>query len=179
MWGLLERTVAVECLATVAGELKKSKADLQGLLPASEYSSLETFFSRTVEAAGHTCPPPPHPPHIKTLLDLLARVACTRHAACSNRSVMAAVKDACLTAKTFARLSCCRCTQYTCFPTVTPRTGQLDKTRLVPLTPSVCWSMHVVPIIIIVTIAVVLLSPVQSGTYNLTAAMQRMYTMQS
>ena len=52
MWGLLERTVAVECLATVAGELKKSKADLQGLLPASEYSSLETFFSRTVEAAG-------------------------------------------------------------------------------------------------------------------------------
>ncbi|KAL0023872.1 hypothetical protein WJX79_002364 [Trebouxia sp. C0005] len=51
MWGLLERTVAVECLATVAGELKKSKADLQGLLPASEYSSLETFFSRTVEAA--------------------------------------------------------------------------------------------------------------------------------
>ncbi len=55
MWGLLERTVAVECLATVAGELKKSKADLQGLLPASEYSSLETFFSRTVEAAGHTC----------------------------------------------------------------------------------------------------------------------------
>ncbi len=54
MWGLLERTVAVECLATVAGELKKSKADLQGLLPASKYSSLETFFSRTVEAAGHT-----------------------------------------------------------------------------------------------------------------------------
>ena len=52
MWGLLERTVAVECLATVAGELKKSKADLQGLLPASEYSALETFFSRTVEAAG-------------------------------------------------------------------------------------------------------------------------------
>lgn len=52
MWGLLERTVAVECLGTVAGELKKSKADLQGLLPASEYSALETFFSRTVEAAG-------------------------------------------------------------------------------------------------------------------------------
>jgi len=52
MWGLLERTVAVECLCLVAGELKKSKADLQGLLPASEYSSLETFFSRTVEAAG-------------------------------------------------------------------------------------------------------------------------------
>ncbi|KAL3152495.1 hypothetical protein ABBQ32_001530 [Trebouxia sp. C0010 RCD-2024] len=51
MWGLLERTVAVECLGTVAGELKKSKADLQGLLPASEYSALETFFSRTVEAA--------------------------------------------------------------------------------------------------------------------------------
>ena len=57
MWGLLERTVAVECLATVAGELKKSKADLQGLLPASEYSSLETFFSRTVEAAGQNCYP--------------------------------------------------------------------------------------------------------------------------
>lgn len=52
MWGLLERTVAVECLGTVAGELKKSKADLQSLLPASEYSALETFFSRTVEAAG-------------------------------------------------------------------------------------------------------------------------------
>ena len=52
MWGLLERTVAVDCLGTVAGELKKSKADLQGLLPASEYSALETFFSRTVEAAG-------------------------------------------------------------------------------------------------------------------------------
>ena len=52
MWGLLERTVAVECLGTVASELKKSKADLQGLLPASEYSALETFFSRTVEAAG-------------------------------------------------------------------------------------------------------------------------------
>lgn len=52
MWGLLERTVAVECLGTVAAELKRSKADLQGLLPASEYSALETFFSRTVEAAG-------------------------------------------------------------------------------------------------------------------------------
>ena len=52
MWGLLERTVAVECLGTVAAELKKSKADLQGLLPASEYSALETCFSRTVEAAG-------------------------------------------------------------------------------------------------------------------------------
>ena len=52
MWGLLERTVAVECLATVASELKKSKADLQSLLPASHYSSLDTFFSRTVEAAG-------------------------------------------------------------------------------------------------------------------------------
>lgn len=52
MWGLLERTVAVECLGTTAGEFKKSKADLQGLLPASEYSALETFFSRTVEAAG-------------------------------------------------------------------------------------------------------------------------------
>lgn len=76
MWGLLERTVAVECLGTVAGELKKSKADLQGLLPASEYSALETFFSRTVEAAGTSplCildllyaplippPPPPSPP---------------------------------------------------------------------------------------------------------------------
>lgn len=54
MWGLLERTVAVECLGTVASELKKSKADLQGLLPASEYSALETFFSRTVEAAGQS-----------------------------------------------------------------------------------------------------------------------------
>lgn len=52
MWGLLERTVAVEALASVAGELKKSKADLQGLLPASEYSALETFFARTVEASG-------------------------------------------------------------------------------------------------------------------------------
>ena len=74
MWGLLERTVAVECLGTVAFELKKSKADLQGLLPASEYSALETFFSRTVEAAGTSplcildllyaplIPPPPPPP---------------------------------------------------------------------------------------------------------------------
>lgn len=76
MWGLLERTVAVECLGTVAGELRKSKADLQGLLPASEYSALETFFSRTVDAAGAgpLCTPrllyatfmlslpPPHPP---------------------------------------------------------------------------------------------------------------------
>ena len=52
MWGLLERTVAVEALASVAGELKKSKADLQALLPASDYSSLETFFARNVEAAG-------------------------------------------------------------------------------------------------------------------------------
>jgi len=79
MWGLLERTVAVECLATVAGELKKSKADLQGLLPASEYSSLETFFSRTVEAAGHTC-------LSKKLFSLLARMSFKTSPLCGNTS---------------------------------------------------------------------------------------------
>ena len=47
--------MAVEALASVAGELKKSKADLQGLLPASEYSALEAFFARTVEASGWCC----------------------------------------------------------------------------------------------------------------------------
>ncbi|KAK9817254.1 hypothetical protein WJX72_011915 [[Myrmecia] bisecta] len=51
LWGLQERTVAVESLMAVAHELKRAKHDLQSLLTAADYQSLEHFFSRTVEAA--------------------------------------------------------------------------------------------------------------------------------
>lgn len=51
-YGLVERNVAVESLAVLAGELRHAKGELLMQLSPSEHGAVETFFSRTVEAAG-------------------------------------------------------------------------------------------------------------------------------
>ncbi len=52
LYGLQERTVAVESLMAAAPQLTQAKVALQALLPASEHARLDAFFQRTVGAAA-------------------------------------------------------------------------------------------------------------------------------
>lgn len=52
MWGLQERAVAAASLEGFAAQLTRCKAGLLALLPTSEHSAVDTFYARTVDAAG-------------------------------------------------------------------------------------------------------------------------------
>lgn len=52
LWGLHERSTAVESLTAVAVELRAARTDVLSYVPASEHPVVEHFFSRTVEASG-------------------------------------------------------------------------------------------------------------------------------
>ena len=55
--GLLERSTAVDSLEAVAEELRRAKAAMLSFVPPAEHHIVESFFSRTVQAAGG---PRPH-----------------------------------------------------------------------------------------------------------------------
>lgn len=51
LYGLLERTTAVESLLAVAAELQAARGALAAALPPADLPALDTFFSRTMGAA--------------------------------------------------------------------------------------------------------------------------------
>ena len=52
LWGLHERSVACATLEGFAHRLSASKGAMLELMPATEHAAVETFYARTVSAAG-------------------------------------------------------------------------------------------------------------------------------
>lgn len=52
--GLLERSTAADSLEAVAEELVQAKPAMLSFVPPAEHHIVESFFSRTVQAAGGT-----------------------------------------------------------------------------------------------------------------------------
>ena len=52
LWGLHERVLACATLESFAQRLGASKGAMLALMPSTEHAAVETFYSRTIGAAG-------------------------------------------------------------------------------------------------------------------------------